>query len=224
MIKTNKNGELIVISGTTCAGKDTVVKSLLSRTNDMMLAVSYTSRPMRDGEVDGVDYYFVSKEEFEEKIKNGDFLEYAEVHGNYYGTPKAEVKELLETGKDIILVIDVKGAEQIKKLFPSVILIFVMAPSMSEVKRRIISRGKESADQIIKRFQTAYNEINEYHKYNYVVVNDILDDAVNKIEAILLASKCRVDRIEEVSVENQEEIIHEFLVDKEFVNEKMEIK
>ena len=99
-----------------------------------------------------------------------------------------------------------------------------MAPSMSEVKRRIISRGKESADQIIKRFQTAYNEINEYHKYNYVVVNDILDDAVNKIEAILLASKCRVDRIEEVSVENQEEIIHEFLVDKEFVNEKMEIK
>ena len=218
IIKQKERGSLVVISGPSGCGKDSVVAKYLEKKKNAWLSISCTSRAMRPGDEEGKTYFFLSKEEFEKKIKEDEFLEYAIYNDNYYGTPKAEVKDLLETGKDIILVIDVKGAEQIKKLFPSVILIFVMAPSMSEVKRRIISRGKESADQIIKRFQTAYNEINEYHKYNYVVVNDILDDAVNKIEAILLASKCRVDRIEEVSVENQEEIIHEFLIGNKFDN------
>ena len=225
MIKSKKNGELIIISGTTCAGKGTVVQELLKRNGNLEVSTSYTSREKRDGEVNGKDYFFVTDQEFENMIKNDEFLEYAKVqYGKYYGTSKKEVKKLLEKGKDVILEIDVQGAQQIKKLFPETILIFIMAPSMSEVKRRIKARGKESNEQIIERFKTAYNEINEIHKYNYVVVNDVLEDAVKKVEAILISEKCRVDRIEEISLENQEEIIHEFLIDKDFENKPIEIK
>lgn len=142
----------------------------------------------------------------------------------YYGTPKDEVKKILANGKDVILVIDVQGAKQIKKMFPETILIFIMAPSMSEIKRRIIARGKESKEQIIDRFKVAYNEINEINKYNYVVVNDEIENAVKKIEAILISEKCRVDRIEEISVESQEEIIHELLIDKDFDNTPFKIE
>ena len=221
MIKTKNKGDLIIISGTTCAGKGTVIKRLLANHKDIVLSTSYTSRPKRDSEVDGVDYYFVTPEEFERKIKNGDFLEYAQVqYGAYYGTPKKEVLELLNSGKDVILEIDVQGAKQIKELYPSTILIFIMAPSMREVKRRIMMRGDENIDQIISRFKVAYNEINQINAYNYVVVNDDLDNAVAKVEAILTSEKLRVDRIEELSVENEEEIIHELLMDKEFINEK----
>ncbi len=221
MIKTKNKGDLIIISGTTCAGKGTVIKKLLANHNDIVLSTSYTSRPKRESEIDGVDYYFVSKEEFERKIANGDFLEYAQVqYGSYYGTPKKEVLELLDSGKDVILEIDVQGAKQIKELYPETILIFIMAPSMREVKRRIMMRGDENIDQIISRFKVAYNEINQINNYNYVVVNDDLDKAVAKVEAILISEKLRVDRIEELSVENEEEMIHELLMDKEFNNEK----
>lgn len=225
MIKRRKNGELIIISGTTCAGKGTVVKELLKRNDNLAVSISYTSRPKRDGEIDGEDYFFISQSEFERKIKMGEFLEYAEVHyGCYYGTPKEEVQNLLNSGKDVILEIEMEGAEQIKNLFPQTILIFIMAPSMEEVKRRIKARGKENNEQIVARFQRAYQEINEIPKYNYVVVNDVLKDAVNKVEAILISEKCRVDRIEEIAVENKEEIIHEFLIDKKFDNKHLDIK
>lgn len=221
MIKTKNKGDLIIISGTTCAGKGTVIKKLLSNHNDIMLSTSYTSRPKREAEIDGVDYYFVSKEEFERRIENGDFLEYAQVqYGTYYGTPKKEVLELLDSGKDVILEIDVQGAKQIKEIYPSTILIFIMAPSMREVKRRIMMRGSENIEQIISRFKVAYNEINQINNYNYVVVNDDLDTAVAKVEAILVSEKLRVDRIEDLSVENEEEIIHELLMDKKFDNSK----
>ena len=221
MIKTKNKGDLIIISGTTCAGKGTVIKKLLSNHNDIMLSTSYTSRPKREAEIDGVDYYFVSKEEFERKIENGDFLEYAQVqYGAYYEKTKKEVLELLDSGKDVILEIDVQGAKQIKEIYPSTILIFIMAPSMREVKRRIMMRGSENIDQIISRFKVAYNEINQINNYNYVVVNDDLDTAVAKVEAILVSEKLRVDRIEDLSVENEEEIIHELLMDKKFDNSK----
>ena len=219
MIKSKKSGDLIIISGTTCAGKGTVIKELLKRNKDLCVSISCTSRPKRDNEIDGKDYYFLTREEFEKKIKNNEFLEYAKVqYGEYYGTPKAGVKKLLEEGKNVILEIDVEGAKQIKKMFPETILIFVMAPSMEEVKRRIKSRGKETPEQIIKRFKKAYQEINEINEYNYVVVNDEVDNAVHKIESILTSVKCRVDRIEDVSVENEEEIIHEFLIGSKFDN------
>lgn len=220
MIKTKKMGDLIIISGTTCAGKGSVIKKLLERHNDIMLSVSYTSRPKREHEIPGVDYYFVTDKEFEEKIAAGDFLEYAQVqYGAYYGTPKKEVLEKLQTGKDVILEIDVQGAKQIKEKYPSTILIFIMAPSMEEVKRRIKMRGDENNEQIISRFKVAYNEINQINNYNYVVVNDDLEKAVSKVESILVSEKLRVDRIEEIKMENEEEIIHEFLVDKGFKNE-----
>ncbi len=219
MIRQKKQGNLIIISGTTCAGKGTVIQELLKRNTNLSLSISYTSRQKRDGEINGKDYYFISKEEFEEKIKNEEMLEYEIVHqDHYYGTPKKEVRELLDTGKDVILEIDVKGAQHVKEMFPETILIFILAPSMEIVKERIKARGKENNEQIIKRFQTAYQEINEIPKYNYVVVNDVLEEAVKKVEAILLSETCRVDRIEEIAVENQEEIIHEFLMDKEFDN------
>ena len=218
-IKHKKRGDLIIISGTTCAGKGTVISKLLERNENMALSISYTSRPMRGKEVDGVDYYFITRDEFEEKIKNNDFLEYAKVrYGEYFGTPKKEIEDTLESGKDVILEIDVQGAKQVKELFPETILIFIMAPSFEEVKRRIKARGFENNEQIIDRFKTAYREINEIPKYNYVVVNDEIENAVKKVEAILIGEKCRVDRIEEIAVENEEEIIHEFIMDKEFDN------
>lgn len=224
MIKTKSRGDLIIISGTTCAGKGTVIERLLERNKNLALSISYTSRPKRENEIDKVDYYFVTKEEFERKIKAGDFLEYAKVqYEAYYGTPKKEVIDLLNSGKDVILEIDVQGAKQIKKIYPETVLMFIMAPSMSEVKKRIKMRGMENNEQIIARFKVAYNEINEINQYNYVVVNDDLEMAVKKVEAILISEKLRVDRIEEVSVENEEEIIHEFLIDKEFNNEKNDL-
>lgn len=219
MIKQKKHGNLIIISGTTCAGKGTVIQELLNRNSNLSLSVSYTSRKKRDGEIEGKDYYFINKEQFEDKIKSDEMLEYEIVHqDHYYGTPKKEVKKLLDTGKNVILELDVKGAQHVKEMFPETILIFILAPSMEIVKERIKARGKENNEQIIKRFQAAYQEINEIPKYNYVVVNDVLEDAVKKVEAILLSETCRVDRIEEIAVENKEEIIHEFLMDKEFDN------
>ncbi len=222
MIKQKKQGNLIIISGTTCAGKGAVISALLQRNPNLALSISYTSRDMREGEINGKEYYFISKEDFIKKIEKNEFLEYAFVHNmNYYGTPKKEIKEKLENGQDVILEIEVQGAQKVKEIFPETILIFIMAPSMEEVKRRIKARGKENNEQIIKRFQTAYQEINEISKYNYVVVNDKIENAVSKIEAILLSEKCRVDRIEEIAVENQEEIIHEFLMNKEFDNSNL---
>ena len=223
MIKNKTIGELIIISGTTCAGKDTVVKRLLELNDNIRKSTSYTSRPIRTTEENGKNYYFVTKEEFVSKIENDDFLEYAKVQYNeYYGTPKKEVLDLLNEGKDVILVIDVQGAQIIKEKYPETLLIFILAPSMKEIKKRILSRGTETKEQIINRFKTAYNEINEINKYNYVVVNDDLETCVEKINAIIISNKCRVDRIEELSVENQEEFMHELLMDKDFINDKID--
>ena len=219
MIKTKKTGELIIISGTTCAGKGTIINRLLNELSTITLSTSYTSRPIRPNEIEGKDYYFISREKFEEKIKNGDFLEYAKVrYGEYFGTPKQEVIDLLNKGKDVILEIDVQGAQIIKQHFPNTLLIFILAPSMEEVKKRILNRKTETKEQIIDRFKTAYKEINEVNKYNYVVINDDIDRAVEKVKSIIISNKCRVDRIEELSVENEEEFMHELLMDKDFIN------
>lgn len=223
MIQTKKNGELIIISGTTCAGKGTIIKKLLERNNNVTLATSYTSRPIRPKEINGKDYYFISRKEFENKIENGDFLEYARVrYGEYFGTPKKEVIDLLNSGKDVILEIDVVGAQIIKEKFPNTLLIFILAPSMEEVKKRILNRKTENQEQIIDRFKTAYKEINEINKYNYVVINDDIEKCLQKVEAILISNKCRVDRIESMYVENEEEFMHELLMDEEFINLKID--
>ena len=221
MLKVNGNGLLIVVSGPSGAGKDTICNELVKENDNIWLSVSMTSRAIRGQEQEGKDYYFVTKEEFEEKIKSGIFLEYAIYNDNYYGTPKDKIEQYLNKGIDVILVIDIQGALNIKKMIPSALFIFIMPPDMKTLKQRLIDRKTESKDKIINRFKTAYNEINNFKKYNYVVVNDKVEDAVNKVKSIIQAEKCRVDRIEEIYLDNKEEIIHEILMDKEFNNEEM---
>lgn len=215
MIKTRKKGTLIVISAPSGAGKGTVISKLLEKEDNLWLSVSATSRAPRTNDIEGVTYYFYSKEEFENKIKEGYFLEFAEYAGNYYGTPKEFIEEKLSKGIDVILEIEIQGAMQIKKLVPEALFIFIMPPTLEELKRRLVGRNTDSKEKIIERFKIAYKEINEVSKYNYVVVNDEVDNAVSKIQAIIKAEKCRVDRIEEVLLNNEEEYIHELLVDLE---------
>lgn len=223
MIKTNKRGSLIVISGPSGSGKDTVYNKLTETYKEVWLSVSCTSREPRPGEIDGKHYYFLSKEEFEKRIEEDKFLEYACYNNCYYGTPKDKIKEHLDKGEDVVLIIEVQGALKIKQLIKEAIFIFILPSSMDELKKRLLKRGTENEAKILKRFQIAYNEINELNKYNYVVVNDDLEEASKKIEAILLAEKCRVDRIEEVYLATEEEKMHETLMKKEFVNEKLDI-
>lgn len=213
MIKTRSKGTLIVISAPSGAGKGTVISKLLEKENNLWLSVSATNRAPRTNDKEGVTYYFYSKEEFENKIKEGYFLEYAEYAGNYYGTPKKFIEEKLNKGIDVILEIEIQGAMQIKKLIPEALFIFIMPPTLEELKRRLVGRNTDSKEKIIERFKIAYKEINEVSKYNYVVVNDEVNNAVSKIQAIIKAEKCRVDRIEEVLLNNEEEYIHELLVD-----------
>ena len=223
MIKSNTKGSLIVLSGPSGAGKGTICNEVLNNNKNVWLSISCTSRKPRNGEIEGVNYYFLSKDEFESKIENNGFLEYAIYNDNYYGTPRDKIKEKLDQGIDVILEIEVQGALKVKELVKEAIFIFILPPSMEELKARLKNRGTETEEKILKRFKTAYNEINEINKYNYVVVNDKIDSAVSKINAILLAEKCRADRIEEVYLNNKEEEIHENLIDKEFVNNRIEI-
>ncbi len=215
MVKEKTTGSLIVISGPSGAGKDTVVQKLLSRNKNIVLSVSMTTREPRGNEQEGVDYYYVTKEHFLKEIDKGNFLEYANVFGsNYYGTPKDKVIKNLEKGIDVLLVIDIQGAVKIKEVMPESIFIFIMPPSMKELKKRLIARDTETPEKMLDRFKTAYKEVNEATKYNYVVINDEVEEATKKIEAIITAEKCRVDRIEDFDLNTEEELIHELLVEK----------
>ncbi len=206
-------GLLIVISGPSGAGKGTICKRLLENNRELALSVSATTREPRNGEVDGVNYYFISKEEFKEKIQCDDFIEYAQVYDNYYGTPKSNVEEILESGRDVILEIDIQGALKVKENTEDGVFIFILPPSMQELKQRIIKRGSETQESLMKRFKSAYKEINFVSKYNYAVVNDEVELAVEKLESIISAEKCRVDRIKHSILDSKEGLIHEQLYD-----------
>ena len=209
----SKKGVLLVISGPSGAGKGTICKALLEKHKDIYLSVSATTREPREGEVHGVNYFFTTKEDFLKKVEEGDFLEHAEVYGNYYGTPKSSVQKMLDEGRDVILEIDIQGALKVKENWEEGIFIFILPPSMEELKQRIIKRGSETEESLMTRFKNAYQEINYVSKYNYAVVNDEVDTAVNKIEGIIAAEKCRVDRIKDTILDSKEGLIHEQLYD-----------
>lgn len=209
----SKKGVLLVISGPSGAGKGTICKALLEKHKDIYLSVSATTREPRDGEVHGVNYFFTSKEDFLKKVEEGDFLEHAEVYGNYYGTPKSSVQKMLDEGRDVILEIDIQGALKVKENWEEGIFIFILPPSMEELKQRIIKRGSETPESLMTRFKSAYKEINYISKYNYAVVNDEIDTAVAKLEAIITAEKCRVDRMKNKILDSKEGFIHEQLYD-----------
>lgn len=214
MVKEKIRGNLIVISGPSGCGKGTICNYLLNKNKNIYLSISMTTRTPRNFEKDGQDYYFVSKEEFEKRISENKFLEYAKVHNDhYYGTPKDKVEEYLNKGIDVLLEIDIQGALQINNTFKEAIFIFIMPPSMRELKRRLIMRNTETKEQIVERFKKAYQEINEVNKYNYIIINDEIEKAVSKVEAIIKAEKCRVERIEDFDLNTKEEMIHELLVD-----------
>ena len=223
MIKTKKQGLLIVLSGPSGCGKNTVCNALKKENKNIWESISMTSRDRRPGEKNNEDYYFVTKEEFEEKIKENKMLEYASFAGNYYGTPKDAVQQKLDEGKDVILVIEIQGALKIKEILPQSLFVFLLPPSMNELKKRLERRKTETKEKMMERFEIAYREINELPKYNYVIVNDDYEEAANKLNAIITAEKCRVERIEEVYLNTDEEKIHESLVQKELANEPLNI-
>ncbi|MBR0026383.1 MAG: guanylate kinase [Clostridia bacterium] len=181
-----EKGLLIVLSGPSGVGKGVIGNGLLGRNPNMKFSVSATTRAPRPGEVEGVNYFYKTREEFLRMIENNEFLEYMEVFGaNFYGTPRAYVEQELEMGHDILLDIDVKGAMNVKKAYPEAVTIFIAPPSMPILKSRLIGRGTESEEAVERRFKTAFTEMKRIPEYDYVIVNDVIDRAVLSVEAIL---------------------------------------
>ena len=184
-------GKLFILSGPSGAGKGTICKALLAET-DLELSVSMTTRNPRAGETEGESYYFVSKDEFLRKIEASGFLEYAEVYGNFYGTPKQPVIDKLSAGTDVILEIDMQGALKVKENYPDGVFIFILPPSMSELRKRLTGRGTETAEAIEMRLGETLKELSYIDKYDYCVVNGQLEEAVTRVKAIVTAEHSRV--------------------------------
>ncbi len=187
-------GNLIVISGASGVGKSTVIAQVLGERQNIYFSVSCTTREPRPGEVDGVDYHFISRADFEERVKAGDFLEHAQYVGNYYGTSRRHVEEKREAGFDVLLDIEVQGAAQVKSACPEAVLIFITPPSFEELERRLRARQTDSEEKIQARLLQARKDWNEASSYDYVVVNDEAQVAGSKVSAILTAERCRVGR------------------------------
>ncbi|EOW9662368.1 guanylate kinase [Vibrio parahaemolyticus] len=189
-------GTLYIVSAPSGAGKSSLISAMLERnpTYAMKVSVSHTTRNMRPGEEDGVHYHFVAKEVFETLIAKGDFLEYAEVFGNYYGTSRVWIEETLEKGIDVFLDIDWQGARQIREQMPEAKSIFILPPSNGELERRLNTRGQDSAEVIAKRMAEAKSEISHYSEYDYVIVNDDFDTALMDFKAILRAERLKEEK------------------------------
>ena len=184
----NHKGLLIVISGFSGAGKGTLMKKLMENFNQYALSISMTTRAPREGEVDGREYFFATREQFEDKIKQGGFIEHAQYCGNYYGTPKDYVEEQLETGKDVILEIEIQGAMKVKEQFPDAVLLFVMPPSIAVLHQRLVGRGTETEEVIVERLVRAEEEAVGIEGYDYIIINDDLDTCVNELHELLTKS------------------------------------
>jgi guanylate kinase len=189
-----RKGLLLVVSGPSGAGKGTICKQLIKDNEQIKLSVSATTRKPRNGEVEGVNYFFLDKEKFEMMIRDGEFLEYAQIYDNFYGTPKAAIMECLNKGQDVILEIEMQGAKQIKSVCPEGVFIFVLPPSLKELKNRIVGRGTETIEEIEKRFSCAFEEIKQIENYDYFIVNNDVIEASKQIEHIIEAEKNKVLR------------------------------
>lgn len=187
-------GLLIVLSGPSGAGKGTICSRLRAEMPNLTYSVSMTTRQPRVGEVEGVNYFFRDKEEFEELLKEDAFLEYAKVYDNYYGTPKKHVMDLLDQGKSVLLEIDIQGAMQVKERYSDAIFIYIVPPSLTELSARLRGRATDSEEVIDKRLSLACSELALAHRYDYIVVNDDLDEATEKTASILRAESCKISR------------------------------
>ena len=188
----------IVVSAPSGCGKDTILEQLFKINDNLAYSVSATSRAMREGEVNGVSYHFTTREEFEGMIKNAEVLEYTEYCGNYYGTPKKSVEDMLSQGKDVILKIEVEGAMNIKRIFPECVLVFILPPSMPELERRLRKRGTETEETIASRLAQARVELTYADKFDYLVVNGDLHKAVDDLNSVILAEKMKAKRCTEL--------------------------
>lgn len=206
MTRKNK-GILTVVSGFSGAGKGTIMKELMRRYEEhYALSISATTRAPRPGERDGVEYFFKNREEFEQMIAKGALVEYAEYVGNYYGTPRAYVEEQLRAGKNVILEIEIQGALKVRKQFPDALLLFVTPPSANELKNRLIGRGTESMDVIENRLARALEEAQGVEQYDYLIVNDVLEECVEEVHAIIQNERYRVSRNADSIQEMREEL------------------
>jgi guanylate kinase len=185
----------VILSSPSGAGKTSIAKALLERRPDVGYSVSCTTRPPRPGEVEGKDYYFTSRTEFIRRMEQGAFAESAEVHGNFYGTLKAEIQHVLGTGRHVMLDIDIQGAAQLKRAFPSVVTIFVLPPSGEVMLDRLRKRKTESKEAIVRRLESALQELQAVEEYEYVVVNDVLEESVRRVSAIIDAEVVARERV-----------------------------
>ena len=187
-------GTLFVVTGPSGAGKGTVLGKVFQQVDHLHFSVSATTRAPREGEVDGVNYHFMTKENFLSLVEQGRFLEYAQYVGNYYGTPMAPVEKKLEQGIDVLLEIEVQGALKVMEKCPDAVSVFIAPPSLEELGNRLRGRGTEAEETVAKRLETAAWECSQMDKYQYIVVNDLVDTAVDKMRAIILAARCRWDK------------------------------
>ena len=187
-----KEGKIFVISGPSGVGKGTIVEQVLKKTKNIYLSISATTREKREGEKEGINYFFKTKEKFKEMIESGDFLEWAEFAGNFYGTPKFFVNNYISCSKDVLLEIEVQGAKQIKQKCPESILIFIAPPSFEILEERLIKRQTEAIEKVKLRLKKAKQEMKEVSTFHYLVINDEINDAVSNVLSIIKAERCKI--------------------------------
>jgi guanylate kinase len=195
-------GSIFIVSAPSGAGKTTMCKQIIRIVDNVKPSVSFTTRPPRAGEVPDKDYCFVSEAEFRAMADRGDFVEWARVHGNFYGTSRLKLEELINARYDVLLDIDTQGARQIRESFNNGVYIFILPPSMTELKRRLEGRMSNSVEDMNRRMERAVDEIKEYYMYDYVIVNDILENSLKKLEAIIIAERLRSSKIDPQWIEN----------------------
>lgn len=193
-----KRGILLVISGPTGAGKDDIIQAFLEKNKDIYVPISSTTRPIKQGDTEEKEYNYITNKEFFKIVEQGAFLEWAEVYGNYFGTPKYPVKKALQEGKNVLLEIDIKGALQVKENMKDSVLIFILPTSIETLKGNILNSKKDTPENLLRKFNSAYDAIKSISTYNYGIINENIEQAVAKIETIISAEECRVERLEKI--------------------------